>query len=147
MNDEWQNIINNYKKVRSNKLLFVEKPVFVEMAKHYKFDNIELKNPIAPNNDRKYIRSFEPEYRLDLHSLNKHQAFRELKNFINLNFQRGNRKLIIITGKGLGEMGVLRSSIYEWLNNYEIRYMIASYSQASKRYGGTGAFFISLKKL
>ena len=148
MDQDWQNIIASYKKVKSNKLLFIKNPVQIQIKNQNKVFSTAVNSTLVQNNDKKYVRNFIPEYRLDLHGFNKEQAFAEILKFIKLNFQNNNRKIIVITGKGNknGGVGILRSHVSKWLNDPQLRYMIADFSEASKKYGGSGAFFISLKK-
>ena len=95
---------------------------------------------------------------LDLHGKTLDEANRVIENFIRKSYQEKVHKLIIVTGKGLHsknemdpyvskDLGILKYSIPDFLkNNSELMKMISSINDASIADGGTGAFYIFLKK-
>ena len=95
---------------------------------------------------------------LDLHGKTLDEANRVIENFIRKSYQEKIHKLIIVTGKGLHsknemdpyvskDLGILKYSIPDFLkNNSELMKMISNISDASIADGGTGAFYIFLKK-
>ncbi len=95
---------------------------------------------------------------LDLHGETLDDANRIIENFIKKSYQDSIHKLIIVTGKGLHskndkdpyvskDLGILKYSIPDFLkNNSELMKMISNISDASIADGGTGAFYIFLKK-
>ena len=95
---------------------------------------------------------------LDLHGKTLDEANRIIENFIKKSYQDSIHKLIIVTGKGLHskndvdpyvskDLGILKYSIPDFLkNNSELMEMISNISDASIKDGGSGAFYIFLKK-
>tara|TARA_B100000609_G_C16897598_1_gene272915 strand:- start:142 stop:552 length:411 start_codon:yes stop_codon:yes gene_type:complete len=95
---------------------------------------------------------------LDLHGETLDEANRIVENFIKKAYQDRIHKLTIITGKGLHsknendpyvskDLGILKYSIPDFLkNNSELMKMISNISEARIADGGTGAFYIFLKK-
>tara|TARA_B100000123_G_scaffold228205_1_gene177359 strand:+ start:304 stop:714 length:411 start_codon:yes stop_codon:yes gene_type:complete len=95
---------------------------------------------------------------LDLHGETLDEANRIIENFIKKSYQDSIHKLIIVTGKGLHskndvdpyvskDLGILKYSIPDFLkNNSELMEMISNISDASIKDGGSGAFYIFLKK-
>ena len=95
---------------------------------------------------------------LDLHGKTLDEANRVTENFIRKSYKEKVHKLIIVTGKGLHsknemdpyvskDLGILKYSIPDFLkNNSELMKMISNISGASIADGGTGAFYIFLKK-
>ena len=95
---------------------------------------------------------------LDLHGATLDEANRIIENFIKKSYRDNIHKLIIVTGKGLHskndrdpyvskDLGILKYSIPDFLkNNSELMEMISNISDASIADGGTGAFYIFLKK-
>jgi DNA-nicking Smr family endonuclease len=83
---------------------------------------------------------------LDLHGLTKIDAYTHLRQFIAQQFHLHHRHLLIITGKGRTGAGVLRRAVPEWLNETDMRFMIAGFAQASIEKGGEGALHVLLKK-
>ena len=95
---------------------------------------------------------------LDLHGETLDEANLIVENFIKKSYQDKIHKLIIVTGKGLHsknekdpyvskDLGILKYSIPDFLkNNSELMEMISNISDASIKDGGSGAFYIFLKK-
>ena len=101
---------------------------------------------------RKKIRS------IDLHGFTLDQANKKICDFINKSYLAGVKKLIIVTGKGLHsgneknpyvskDLSILRYSVPEYVkNNKSLMNKIYDFGEASISDGGTGAFYIYLKK-
>ena len=108
------------------------------------FKNIEKKN--------KKTRS------IDLHGFTLDEANKTIENFINKAFSENINKLIIVTGKGLHsenekdpyvskDLSILKYSVPEFIsNNASLMSMINEITDAKIGDGGTGAFYIYLKK-
>ena len=96
---------------------------------------------------------------IDLHGHSLDEANRIIENFINKNYQEGYNKLIVVTGKGLHsnnekdpyvskDLGILKYSVPEFIkNNKELMKKINDIKEADIKDGGSGAFYIYLKKL
>ena len=97
--------------------------------------------------------------KLDLHGLSLNQANKIVKKFIIESFEKGYKKILIITGKGskskvhknpyLSEqMNILKYSVPEFIKNDEDLFeKINRISTADLKDGGEGAFYIFLKKV
>jgi DNA-nicking Smr family endonuclease len=83
--------------------------------------------------------------RIDLHGLTQEQAKRALATSLMRSVKRGERCLLVITGKGLQGEGVLRTQLPTWLSAPDMRPMVARYAQAHARHGGGGAWYVFLK--
>ena len=95
---------------------------------------------------------------LDLHGKTLDEANQIIENFIRKSYENKVHKLIIVTGKGLHssnekdpyvskDLGILKHSIPNFLkNNSELMELISNISEASIEDGGSGAFYIFLKK-
>ena len=95
---------------------------------------------------------------LDLHGKTLDEANQIIENFIRKSYEDKVHKLIIVTGKGLHssnekdpyvskDLGILKYSIPNFLkNNTELMELISNISEASIEDGGSGAFYIFLKK-
>ena len=95
---------------------------------------------------------------LDLHGKTLDEANQIIENFIRKSYEEKVHKLIIVTGKGLHsanekdpyvskDLGILKHSIPNFLkNNVELMKLISNISEASIEDGGSGAFYIFLKK-
>jgi len=95
---------------------------------------------------------------IDLHGYTLDQANKVLENFIKKAFSEKVSKLIVVTGKGLHsknekdpyvskELGILKYSVPEFiLNNKSLMSIINEITDAKIKDGGSGAFYIYLKK-
>lgn len=107
--------------------------------------------------DRLRRGSLEPDAKLDLHGLTEAAAYRALSSFLLGARQRGNRLILVVTGKGnprkeesaswmMSPHGVLKQMVPRWLNEPELAAFIASVRPAHVRHGGGGALYVYLRK-
>lgn len=83
---------------------------------------------------------------IDLHDMTRDAAFASLKRRLTLAHERKHRTVLIVTGKGPNLQGVLRQSLHGWLNDPSLRHIIASTAPSHIRHGGSGAFYVFLKR-
>lgn len=85
------------------------------------------------------------EGQIDLHGMTQEKAFTALQNFILSAAKREKRTLLVITGKGSlsGKTGVLRQMLPLWLEDNPL---VLAITQARPKDGGTGAFYVRLRK-
>ena len=95
---------------------------------------------------------------IDLHGYTLDDANRAIENFINKAYLENINKLIVVTVKGLHsqnekdpyiskELGILKYSVPEFIsNNSSLMNLINEISDAAIEDGGSGAFYIFLKK-
>ncbi|MDX2113952.1 MAG: Smr/MutS family protein [Alphaproteobacteria bacterium] len=86
------------------------------------------------------------EAMLDLHGMTYEKANAALARFIETSYMRQKRALLIITGKGTRGEGVLKSALPGWLNHDDIRPMVLAVSPAKAKHGGSGAYYVLLKR-
>jgi DNA-nicking Smr family endonuclease len=99
--------------------------------------------------------------RVDLHGLRQNDALARLRAFLFEAHARGHKTVLVITGKGRAEddpttpyvdtldrfpRGVLRRNLPHWLAEPDLRAIVVSYTQASQRHGGDGAFYVELRR-
>jgi len=85
--------------------------------------------------------------RLDMHGYTQVKARVALMRFLHHHRSLGARTVLVITGKGkLGE-GVIRSKLFDWLNEPDVRVHVASYAQSHQKHGGSGAFYLFLRRV
>ncbi|HQZ12907.1 MAG TPA: Smr/MutS family protein [Devosia sp.] len=112
---------------------------------------------IEPNLKRKLQRGhIEIDGKIDLHGMRQAEAHAALSRFINARVSRGDRTVLVITGKGLKkldrdaaviiEAGVLRSMLPIWLSDPTLSPMIAGWEPAAQGHGGDGAFYVRLRR-
>lgn len=93
--------------------------------------------------------NLEIEATLDLHGKTLDQSHSELKRFIVHCYSNKIRCVLVITGKGLkseGGEGRIKKSLLSWINDSELKNYILRVSQANRKHGGSGAFYILLKR-
>ena len=95
---------------------------------------------------------------IDLHGYTLENANIAVKEFINKAFEKNINKLVVITGKGLHsendkdpyvskDLSTLKFSVPEFIkNNKELMKKIIEIKEADIKDGGSGAFYIFLKK-
>lgn len=84
----------------------------------------------------------ELEARLDLHGLTEQQAHHAVDRFVELSWAGGRRLVLVITGKG----GVLRALLPRWLAASRHRGRVLALSEAAPRHGGSGAYYLRLRR-
>jgi DNA-nicking Smr family endonuclease len=90
--------------------------------------------------------------RLDLHGMTQAEAYSALSRFLRTAQARGDRIVLVITGKGArasedhGERGVLKRQVPLWLRLPEFRGYIVGFENAGIGHGGEGALYVSLRK-
>jgi DNA-nicking Smr family endonuclease len=83
---------------------------------------------------------------LDLHGLDQDRARAALIGFLLRAHDRGERAVLVITGKGILGDGILRRRAPDWLAEPPLRPIVAGWSEAHRRHGGEGALYVALKR-
>ena len=84
---------------------------------------------------------------LDLHGLTQSEAHAAVQGFVARAAERGRRTLLIVTGKGRRDgAGVLKSALPRWLNEAPVRDDILALAEARPEHGGSGAFYVLLRR-
>ena len=116
-------------------------------------------NKKLPNKDLNKIKnnSLETNH-IDLHGYSLEEANKKIKNFIITAYENKIKKLIVVTGKGLHsnnlsnpyvskDLSILKHSVPEFIkNDNELMRKIIEIKEASISDGGSGSFYIYLKK-
>lgn len=104
-------------------------------------------DPIEPRRKRRISRERDPiEARVDLHNLSAIAAEARLKAFVQQAYANDYRAVLVITGKGMAENGILKRNAPEWLADPALSHIVAGISQAHARHGGSGALYVALKR-
>ena len=95
---------------------------------------------------------------IDLHGYTLDEANKTIEEFINKSHRDGTNKIVVVTGKGLHSnnkenpyvsenLSILKYSVPEFiLNNKSLMNIIFEIKEAKIQDGGSGAFYIYLKK-
>jgi len=123
------------------------------------WENFLSKSEKLPNKDlkleQKKIRKIK---HIDLHGFTLEQANKTIEKFIDECYQNNVSKIIVVTGKGLHsnvekdpyvskDLSILKYSVPEYIeNNLELMKKIIEIKDAEIEDGGSGAFYIFLRK-
>jgi DNA-nicking Smr family endonuclease len=111
---------------------------------------------IEPRMKRRLMRGqIELDGTIDLHGMRQAEAHAALQRFILARVGRGDRTVLVITGKGLRktddlhivDRGVLRAMLPIWLSQPELAPVIAGWDAAAQGHGGQGAFYVRLRRV
>ena len=117
-----------------------------------KKEKLPVKDINVSLNDKLKSKSF------DLHGYSLDDANQKVKDLIYNSYEEGIKKLTIVTGKGLHsknekdpyvskKLGILKYSVPEFIrNDQELMKLISEIKEANIEDGGSGAFYIFLKK-
>ena len=117
-----------------------------------KKEKLPVKDVNVSLNNRFESKSF------DLHGYSLDDANQKVKDLIYNSYESGIKKLIIVTGKGLHsknekdpyvskKLGILKYSVPEFIrNDQDLMKLIFEIKEADIEDGGSGAFYIFLKK-
>lgn len=86
---------------------------------------------------------------IDLHGMRQERAHVALLGFLRRAQLRGDRVVLVITGKGRDReegRGVLRHAVPLWFGGPEFRPLVAGHEAAGRRHGGEGALYVRLRK-
>ncbi len=113
---------------------------------HYPADPAfnEMAAPVIGGHAQAHLRRgrLEPEARIDLHGMTQDGAYRTLLRFLVRSQAQGQALVLVITGKG----GVLRSQLPLWLGQAELKPLVTGANEAHAKHGGSGAFYVMLRK-
>ena len=112
-----------------------------------------------PNKDLKLNKNNTVKTKnIDLHGFTLEEANRAIERFINSSYENKVSKIIVVTGKGLHsdveknpyvskDLSILKYSVPEFIqNNSELMKKIIEIKDAKVEEGGSGAFYIFLRK-
>ena len=119
------------------------------LSSNEKLPNKDNKLNITPNVKIKHI---------DLHGFTLQEANKTIEKFINDSYDHNVSKIIVVTGKGLHssvekdpyvskDLSILKYSVPDFIeNNTDLMKKVIEIRDAEVKDGGSGAFYIFLKK-
>ena len=116
-------------------------------------------NEKLPNKDNKLNTSLNVKIKhIDLHGFTLQEANNTIEKFINDSYDHNVSKIVVVTGKGLHssvekdpyvskDLSILKYSVPDFIeNNPDIMKKVIEIKDAEVKDGGSGAFYIFLKK-
>ena len=128
----WENYVSNLE----NYVLFKQKDSLINT----KINNKSINNPKKYNK-----KNIEPEMLLDLHGHTLYSTKLLLNKFISSCYEKNIRNVLIITGKGRNNKGVLRDEVPQWLSDKFLNKFLVNFDVAPSHFGGTGALLVRIK--
>ena len=90
-------------------------------------------------------KKLDPDTILDLHGQTLYSAKLLLQKFMFNCYEKNIRNILIITGKGQNNKGVLKEEVPKWLNDKILNKFLVNFNVAPKQFGGEGALLVRLK--
>ncbi len=98
----------------------------------------------------------EIDGKIDLHGMTQAEARETLRRYIGARAARGDRTILVITGKGvrtdndyiaaMTERGILRTMLPIWLSEPGLSHLVSGWSLAARGHGGEGAWYVRLRR-
>ena len=136
----WENYIANFNNFSIN-------------FQNNKNSNLNKKTKVFLKNSfsSKHLNSFKhgkakPEGVIDLHGYRLYNAKIALQKYIVNAYEKNIRNILIITGKGYNNTGILKREVPLWLNDQKFMSLLVNFEIAPKEFGGEGALLVKIKK-
>ena len=122
-------------------------------------DFVSSKKKLYDKDQKKQTETFVDIRSIDLHGYTLEEANQVIEAFINKSYLENVKKLIIVTGKGLHsqneknpyvskDLSILKYSVPEFIKgNQNLMKKIIEIKDADIKDGGSGSFYVYLKKL
>ena len=122
-------------------------------------DFISSKKKLFDKDHKKQTKAFLESRSIDLHGYTLEEANKAIESFINKSYLDNVKKLIIVTGKGLHSqneknpyvsknLSILKYSVPQFIKgNQNLMKKIIEIKDADIKDGGSGSFYVYLKKL
>jgi DNA-nicking Smr family endonuclease len=138
-----------------------EAPKKTAPSHHLQPDLDERFAKVSPNMDKRNFDRLKKgklkvDGKLDLHGMNLAQAHPALNRFVRDSHSSGKRLLLVITGKGNSSRnqddimparrGILKHQVPQWLTMAPLAPMVLQVTQATQKHGGTGAYYVYLRR-
>ena len=121
-----------------------------------KFINSEEK--VIDKDSKSNLKTRQKSKYIDLHGYTLEEANKSIQDFINKSYEKNINKLIVVTGKGIHsnnetnpyvskDLSILKYSVPEFIKkNVDLMKKISEIKNAEIEDGGSGAFYIYLKR-
>jgi DNA-nicking Smr family endonuclease len=119
---------------------------------------ITSEEKVTDKDSKSYLKTSQKSKYIDLHGFSLEEANKKIEKFIIESYVKKIKKIIVVTGKGLHsqneknpyvskDLSILKYSIPEFIkSNQALVKLINKIEEASIVDGGSGAFYIYLKK-
>lgn len=128
--------------------LFLSSLAGMDVTFRDEFPDVEPLRPVATNRMRQVKNgTLRIDLELDLHGLTRDEALTSLAQFVSSAYNRGQKAILVITGKGNNSPAepVLHGAVASWLREAG-KSMVAEFAPAPRNMGGSGAFVVFFKE-
>jgi len=138
--ETWQEYVSNFDRLTFN---------FYNNGKNFYID--KLNNDLIKKKETKssfnLLRKgkIRPDGIIDLHGYKLKTGKIKLQSYILFAYEKNLRNILIITGKGQKNTGVLKKEVPTWLNENETKTYIVNFEIAPINFGGEGALLVRIK--
>ena len=136
----WRNYVSNFEK--SVLCLNDEKLTNIKSNKNKivfrKGNSLDQKHRFKKN-------KLNPDKILDLHGHTLYSARLFLNKSISNCYEKNVRNILIITGKGQNNKGLLKEEVPKWLSDKFLNKFLVNFNIAPKHFGGEGALLVRIK--
>ena len=136
----WQEYVSNFDKLTFN-FNKNDKNFYIDKSDKSLIKKKETKNTSNLLKKGK----FRPDGIIDLHGYKLKNGKIKLQDYILDAYEKNLRNILIITGKGLKNTGVLKKEVPTWLNEKEIKVFLIDFEIAPNNFGGEGALLVRMK--
>jgi DNA-nicking Smr family endonuclease len=129
------------------KRLFAETMKKMDVRFEDEIPDVHPLRPVAVNRMRQLKSgAIRIDLELDLHGMTRDEALESIGHFITGAYNRGQKAVLVITGKGNNSPGepVLQGAVMSWLRETGKK-MVAEFAPAPHQLGGSGALVVFLK--
>ena len=138
--DTWQEYVDNFDKLTFN---------FYKNGEHFCInkskDSLKKKEESKSSFNLLKKGKIRPDGIIDLHGYKLKTGKIKLQNYIFYAYEKNLRNILIITGKGHKNTGVLKKQAPTWLNEKEIKSYLVDFEIAPNHFGGEGALLVRIK--
>jgi DNA-nicking Smr family endonuclease len=82
---------------------------------------------------------------IDLHGYSLKVGKQNLESYILKSYENNLRNILVITGKGINNQGVLKKEVPVWLEEKKIKNYLISFEKAPNNNGGSGALLLRIR--
>ena len=138
--DTWRDYVSNFDKLTFN---------FYKNCKNFDINksNDRLIKKKETRNSFNLLKKgkITPDGIIDLHGYKLKTGKRKLQSYIFYAYEKNLRNILIITGKGHKNTGVLKKEVPTWLNEKETKSYLVNFEIAPNNFGGEGALLVRIK--
>ncbi len=137
----WEEYVSNFSKF----VVFPQNNALKNPKTDYKKQAINKNNKSKSYSKLFKKRRFKPDSVLDLHGYSLYSARSILNKYIINCYEKKMRHILIITGKGQNNKGVLKEKLPILLSDKSLNKYLIDFDVAPKHFGGEGALLIRIR--